>query len=146
LILTEPLAADYGKYPALAGLKIVVADMDRAIRFYSTLGMKEVALVIARPPSAAKRLEVMMRYPEERDPWLILVQAGPDSSFASGAIAMLTPDIKGLFERIQAAGYPIKRQPQQNQEHTRLIGIVDDPDGHSIEMMESVKREEVAKK
>ena len=55
---------------------------------------------------------------------------------AWGHLAIGTADIKGVCERVRAAGYKVTREAGPMKHGTTVIAFVEDPDGHKIELIE----------
>lgn len=130
----------YGRSMSFSSTKIVVADLDKAMRFYAgTLGMKEAARY-SRPDLQ----EIMLNFPGEQIPQLVLVYY-PDNrkielGNAYGYLVFVTPDIKGLVAKIKANGYEVVREPSAMGDLKISVAFAKDHEGRPIELVELAQK------
>lgn len=113
---------------AIIGAKIVVKDYQKAIDFYSKLGLK-----VGQKYNASE-LEMLSDNPQA--PRLILIHdASGQMKRASGgsSLMMLVPDVKATAQALKEAGYPGIGEPKTT---ARSVGlVVKDPDGDEVELL-----------
>jgi catechol 2,3-dioxygenase-like lactoylglutathione lyase family enzyme len=125
--------------------KIVVANLDKSIEFYSRFfGYKEV---LRTPRSAAGVINVYTtKGGQNYQHGLTFVhKAGVSKPIEKGAlhtIVFSVKDIAGLVNRIEAAGYEITMAPRETKNYSdsvtssAVIAYALDPDGYPVEMVE----------
>jgi predicted enzyme related to lactoylglutathione lyase len=113
----------------LQGIKIAVADYERATRFYAILGMA--------PGMKYNELEWQLRWTEPaRGVPVIMVRdpAGRIGVVKGGASLMISvADVAGTVARLRTAGFAIAGETHSNPRAT--IMMIKDPDGNSIELL-----------
>ncbi len=128
IALAAPAAAQ--QIPiGLQGIKIAVADYERATRFYAILGMTpgasynamEHELKWASPAKGASI--IMVRDSTGRIP---MVKGG-------ASIMVSVADVPATAARLKAAGFAVAGQPRTTPQATILM--IKDPDGNSIELL-----------
>ena len=55
---------------------------------------------------------------------------------AFGHIALGTSDIRGVCEKVRAAGFKVTREPGPMKFGTTVIAFIEDPNGYKIELIE----------
>lgn len=117
-----------------------VFDMDASVQFYTELlGMK----LLRRTDYPEGRFTLAFVGYEDEETGAVLEltqnwgQAEPyQLGTAYGHIALATPDIYAVCERLAAAGVKIPRPAGPMKGGTRVIAFVEDPDGYRIELIE----------
>lgn len=117
-----------------------VFDMDASVQFYTELlGMK----LLRRTDYPEGRFTLAFIGYEDEETGAVLEltqnwgQAEPyQLGTAYGHIALATPDIYAVCERLAAAGVKIPRPAGPMKGGTRVIAFVEDPDGYRIELIE----------
>ena len=126
----------------LAHTMMRVKDMDKSIEFYcGILGME----VLRRTDYPEGRFtNTFIGYgPEAEHPCLELTanwdQAEPyEQGDAWGHICIETPDVYKACDDLASAGVNITRPPGPMKGGTRVIAFCEDPDGHKVELNESI--------
>jgi lactoylglutathione lyase len=116
-----------------------VNDLDASLAFYTgVLGMK----LLRRKdyPTGEFTLAFVGYGDESTDAVLELTHNWAQSSYnlgdAFGHIALGTTDIRGVCERVRAAGYEVSREPGPMKHGGSVIAFVVDPNGYKIELIE----------
>jgi catechol 2,3-dioxygenase-like lactoylglutathione lyase family enzyme len=130
----------FGRSASFSGTKIVVADLDKALAFYSgMLGMKEVTRY-GRPDLQ----EIMLAYEGQQVPQLVLVHypANPKIVIGNGYgyLVFVTPDVRGLFARLKTAGYKTVQDPHEMTDLGIIVGFAEDHEGRPIELVEMMAK------
>lgn len=116
---------NYGMY----GVKIAVKDYQRAIDFYTTLGMK------MGPKHNAWEWELRWDNPSQGSS-IIMVRDEKDKLklVPGGAFMMISvPDMKATVGKLKAAGHPNIGEPTMTPRASILM--IKDPDGNQIELL-----------
>jgi predicted enzyme related to lactoylglutathione lyase len=128
LAAASPLFAADPAASAIIGAKIVVKDYQKAIDFYSKLGLK-----VGQKYNASE-LEMLSDNPQA--PRLILIhdESGQMKRASGGSsLMMLVPDVKATAQTLKDAGYPGIGEPKTT---ARSVGlVVKDPDGDEVELL-----------
>ncbi len=131
--------AGYGQKLSLGFTKFVVSDMDRAIQYYTTIGMKETFRY--KTPAL---LEVNMKFDGDTEPTLVLQKYSDNRKIeigtAYGNLGIVTPDIKGLFARLAAIGFKPMAPPHEMTDLGIIVGMTKDFDGRQLEIVEMLKK------
>lgn len=120
-----------------------VGDLDRSVAFYrDALGMQEISrkeypdgkftlcfLGYGRNPEHAE-IELTHNWGVEKY----------ELGNAYGHIALGVDDIRGMCDRIRAAGGKITREPGPMKHGTTVIAFAEDPDGYKVELIEQGSR------
>lgn len=113
----------------MQGIKIAVADYERATRFYTILGMAAGAKY--------NELEWQLRWAEPaRGAPVIMVRdpSGRIGVVKGGASLMISvADVPATVARLKAAGFAVPGDPHTTPQAT--IQMIKDPDGNSIELL-----------
>jgi predicted enzyme related to lactoylglutathione lyase len=128
-LLTAVPASAQSAPTGLHGIKIAVADYERATRFYSILGMT------AGTKYNAMEWELRWAAPA-RGSVIIMVkdESGRISVPRAGGFLMIgVADVPATVARLRAAGYAVPGQPQVTPRAT--IFMMKDPDGNTIELL-----------
>ena len=130
LAVASPAAAQNQFGPGLRSVKMAVDDFPKAIAFYTALGMKagtnrgttqdlewegksqNSGITMAAPS-----------YPGRKD----LVRGGV-------FLMVVTPDVKGVADRLRKAGFPVAGEPRQMGTMATVL-MLTDPDGNRIELL-----------
>ena len=116
-----------------------VGDMQRSIDFYTKpLGM-QLLRTTDRPEQ--KYSLAFVGYGDESEHAVIeLTYNYGVSHYELGAgfghVAIGVDDIRGVCERVRAAGGKVTREPGPVKGGTTVIAFVEDPDGYKIELIE----------
>jgi catechol 2,3-dioxygenase-like lactoylglutathione lyase family enzyme len=99
-------------------ISLAVADLDKALAFYKTLGFEPFA-------------------GEAKDGWLILREPGEKAfiglfcgMFEDNLLTFNPPDARAVQAVIEGAGYPIVKKAEPGEGPAHLV--VEDPDGNTI--------------
>jgi lactoylglutathione lyase len=117
-----------------------VGDMDRSVKFYTTvLGMK---LLRTTDRPTEKYSLAFVGYGEERDSTVLELTCNYgvdkyDLGTAYGHIAISVPDAYKACEEIRANGGKVTREAGPVKGGTTVIAFVEDPDGYKIELIQS---------
>jgi lactoylglutathione lyase len=116
-----------------------ITDPERSVAFYEALGFKEVR----RQPIREEAINIFMNLPEDGDdPRLELTyNFGVDSyelGTGYGHIAITTPDLDALLDRLSEQGIEPEKPPYSVREGGSRICFVRDPDSYRIELIECV--------
>jgi lactoylglutathione lyase len=116
-----------------------ITDPDRSVAFYEALGFREVR----RQPIREEAVNIFMNLPEDgADPRLELTyNFGVDSyelGTGYGHIAITTPDLDALLDRLSEHGIEPEKPPYSVREGGSRICFVRDPDSYRIELIERV--------
>jgi len=117
-----------------------VGDMDRSVKFYTTvLGMK---LLRTTDRPTEKYSLAFVGYGEERDSTVLELTYNYgvgkyEMGSAYGHIAIAVPDVYKACEEIRANGGKVTREAGPVKGGTTVIAFVEDPDGYKIELIQS---------
>lgn len=124
-----PALAQPATPTGLYAVKIAVQDFDRAIRFYTVLGMA------AGTKYNAAEWELRWQQPA-RGSVVIMVRDDTGRfgvAKAGGFLVVSVPDVAGAAARLKAAGFPVAGEPHATQQGVFLV--LKDPDGNSVELV-----------
>ena len=116
-----------------------VGDLQRSIDFYTnSMGMK-LLRTTDRPEQ--KYSLAFVGYAEESEQAVIELTynhgvGSYDLGSGYGHIAIGVDDIRGICEKVKAAGGVVSREPGPVKGGTTVIAFVQDPDGYKIELIE----------
>jgi len=119
---------------------IRVGDLERSIAFYTeVLGMK---LLRRKDYPEGKFTLAFVGYGDESDTAVVELtynwdRQSYDIGNGFGHIALGVDDIYAVCESIRAKGGTITREPGPMKHGTTVIAFVKDPDGYSIELIET---------
>jgi len=118
-----------------------ITDIDRSVQFYEALGFTEVR----RVPIREEAINVFMNLPEDGDePRLELTyNFGVDSyelGNAYGHIAITTPDLNALLDRLRDQGIEPEKPPYSIRAGGSRLCFVRDPDSYRVEIIERSSR------
>ena len=121
--------------------KICVADLSRSVDFYTRhFGMKHFSEY--ESPTLKEIMLKTSDHPEA--PTLVLMKHLPDQKIdignGYGPLGIVTGDIRSLFAELAADRAAITEQPHEMGELGILVGFVEDPDGHPIEIVQLLQR------
>lgn len=109
-------------------------DLERTLKFYEQLGIREAfrlhrddgsLMLVYLHVGGDRFIEVFPNGPEPE----------PNRRGSFMHICLLTDDLRGLVERLRAAGITIEREPQLGLDRNWQAWIRD-PDGNAIELMQ----------
>jgi predicted enzyme related to lactoylglutathione lyase len=118
--------------------KLVVADLDKAAAFYTSvcglteqarvedrLGGRAIVEIIFAPAYQGGASFVLLTYPDTPKP-------------ASGEVILgfATPDVDAFVGRVMAGGGAVVDPAVSRPEHGVKVAIVKDPEGHLIEVVQ----------
>lgn len=113
----------------LHGIKIAVADYDRATRFYSILGMT--------PGTQYNALEWELRWADPAGGSVVIMVKDPSGRIRvtkGGASLMVSvANVGDTVERLRTAGFSIPGKPMVTPRATILM--LQDPDGNWVELL-----------
>jgi predicted enzyme related to lactoylglutathione lyase len=117
--------------------KLVVRDLDRMGDFYGRLlGTNDAQRLQAKIDGDVID-EIIIGI--DGQPGLILMSglAGSEPNATGVVLGFTTTGIAELFERAQASGGKVRRAPRAVAEAGGLlVGLLDDPEGHTLEVVE----------
>lgn len=121
--------------------KLVVADLERAVRFYGAVfGMRGLHRVRAEDHAYPLEEEVMALADDPGAHRLVLVQylemAPPPAGAAWTGFAV--PDIRETLAALEREGGRIAVAVHENAEHGVLAALAADPEGHMIEVIQAI--------
>jgi predicted enzyme related to lactoylglutathione lyase len=114
--------------PTMAGVKIGVSDFQRAIPFYSALGMQAGAKFNDH--------EMALEWPgKDQGVRIIMVRADSGGALKPGGgfVMITTPDMATTIARLNAAGFADLGQPRTTPAFSLLM--LKDPDGNQVELL-----------
>ena len=116
---------NYGMY----GIKIAVKDYQKAIDFYTMLGMK------MGPKYNASEWELKWDNPSQGSNIIMVHDESGRSTLAPGGAFMMisVPDMKATIGRLKAAGHAGIGEPRITPRSAILM--IKDPDGNQIELL-----------
>lgn len=124
-----PAAAQPAAPTGLYAVKIAVQDYDRAIRFYSLIGM------VAGTKYNASEWE--LRWAEPARGSVLIMVRDETGRFgvpkAGGFLVVSVADVPGAGARLKAAGFAVTGEPHATQQG--VFWIIKDPDGNSVELV-----------
>lgn len=136
--VSQPPPPGYGQKHTFGFTKIVVADMDRAVRFYTALGMTE-----SQRYTTPALLEIMLKFDGDGEPNLVLQKFSDNRKIEIGTgygnLGIVTPDIKALYTRLEQIGFRPKSPPHEMAQLGISVGMIEDPDGHPLEIVQMLK-------
>jgi len=139
-----PVAAATAEAPAPAAARslqlmsatFAVTDVDRAIDFY----VKGLGLTVARRIENPTNTEVPLLLPGGGPTLLLIKSKTPPAAAAQppriGRVILDVADARALEARLTAAGYPLRHPVTENPTHHVLVGLVLDPDGNELEVVQ----------
>jgi lactoylglutathione lyase len=137
--VSQPTPLGYGQKLSFGFTKIVVADIDRAVRFYSAIGMQE-----SQRYTTSALLEIMLKFDGDGEPTLVLQKYADDRKVEIGTgygnLGIVTPDIHGLYARLEQTGFKPKSRPHEMAELGIIVGMTEDPDGHPLEIVQMSRK------
>lgn len=113
--------------PSLSGVKIAVADFDKATAFYTALGMRA-------GPQYHEDTKSLQWPDRAQGSNLIIILNGGKSHLARGSASFVVavPDVTAALDRLKAAGFTGLGEPTVTPRMTVLM--IRDPDGNQIEL------------
>jgi predicted enzyme related to lactoylglutathione lyase len=131
--------------------KVTVSDLPKSYEFYTkVIGLKwALSLGQQQPPPPVQAnasqpafIEIPLNFSGSlADPFFVLVQQRgrePTRDVAGMSwIGFKVPDAPAAARRVKEAGYEVVREPQTVGPGVMSIGIVHDPDGYSVELIQS---------
>jgi len=131
--------------------KFTVSDLPKSYEYYTKIIGLKWALSVGQqqPPAPVPAndsqppfIEIPMNFTGSlADPFFVLVQqrgSKPTPPVAKmNWIGFKVPDAPAAVRRVKDAGYEVVREPQPAGPGVMSIGIVRDPDGYSVELIQS---------
>jgi catechol 2,3-dioxygenase-like lactoylglutathione lyase family enzyme len=131
--------------------KVTVSDLPKSYEFYTKIiGLKRALSVGQQPPPAPVPandsqpafIEIPLNFSGSlADPFFVIVQQRGSKPTPGTAkmnwIGFKVPDAPAAVRRVKAAGYEIVREAPTVGPGVMSIGIVRDPDGYSVELIQS---------
>ena len=137
--VSQPSPPGYGQKLSFSFTKIVVSDMDRAVQYYGALGMKE-----SQRYATPALLEIMLKFDGDAEPTLVLQKYSDgrkiDIGTAYGNLGIVTPDIHGLYAKLEAIGSKPTAPVHEMADLGIIVGMTKDPDGHQLEIVQMLKK------
>lgn len=130
--------------PRLLHAMLRVRDLERSLAFYARwfdlveqrrIHFPEIPRTLVflgnrNADAAAMQLELWF------EPGAAIDMAPPQSTAArAGHVGIGVRDIHGLVAALGAAGVPVHRLPAALRPGGRVIAMIDDPDGHELELL-----------
>ncbi len=113
-----------------------IADIDRSVAFYESLGFEEQA----RMPIRDEATNVFMGLPGDGARLELTFNHGHTDAYEIGTgyghIAITTDDLDGALERLASDGIEPEKPPYRVREGGSRICFVRDPDDYRIELLE----------
>jgi catechol 2,3-dioxygenase-like lactoylglutathione lyase family enzyme len=120
----------------LMSATFAVTDVDRAIDFY----VKGLGLTVARRIENPTNTEVPLLFPGGGLTLLLIKSKAPAAAPGQppriGRVILDVADVRALEARLTAAGYRLRRPVTENPTHHVLVGLVTDPDGNELELVQ----------
>jgi lactoylglutathione lyase len=120
-----------------------VNDLDASLAFYTgVLGMR----LLRRKdyPSGEFTLAFVGYGDEATDAVIELTHNWGRTSYtlgdAFGHIALGTTDIRGVCDKVRAAGYKVTREPGPMKHGGSVIAFIEDPNGYKVELIQEGHR------
>ena len=114
-----------------------VRDLNRTVDFYTRfLGMDVMRI---RQQDENTRVGYLGYGSEDEGPALELIEVAKTEKITpwAGHIAIMVPDLRGLYEQLKAAGVRFTQDPKPSQPGSPdLMAHIVDPDGYTIELNE----------
>jgi predicted enzyme related to lactoylglutathione lyase len=117
--------------------KLVVGDLDAMATYYAEVfGLTELRRVTA--DIAGERIDEIMLGADGAHAGLILLRwlDRPSPPTGETIIGFLTSDIGALFARAEAHGGRAMGPPRISAEAGMVVGFLEDPEGHLVEVVE----------
>ena len=133
VLAAAPAARAEPPAPALSLLAAAIpsTDLARSTAFYTEgLGMKAAGRV---GPTAA---EAPLLFPGGGAILMLVRQDGAAPPASPKRVVLSTPDLAALAARLAAAGHPLKAAPHANPGLHVIVGMVEDPDGNVLELVQ----------
>jgi catechol 2,3-dioxygenase-like lactoylglutathione lyase family enzyme len=126
--------------PASAMSLLTVAvpstDLARSTAFY----VGGLGLTAAGRMETANATEAPLIFPGGGPPLMLIASKAPGAALPVrgmlNRVVLNVPDVKGLEARLAAAGYPAKRPPFEEPQHHIVVGVIEDPDGNVLELVQ----------
>jgi catechol 2,3-dioxygenase-like lactoylglutathione lyase family enzyme len=125
---------DSSTYAWLNQYCVNVADLERTIAFYETLGLECTSRT-----DLGKTQEAILENPAKGGKIQLADHEGQDSVEMGTAMWKLyvhTDDCKALHDAAVAAGYTSVREPVRLERWPTTVGFVEDPDGYQVELVQ----------
>jgi lactoylglutathione lyase len=129
-----PATGPLGTVPRIVGTGYFVADMNRAVDFYTRVLDMGVFLDLSGEGGFG---EVLVTYGKPGDtdaPNVVLVRDGEHRGYHR--LVLTVPDVTGLVNEVVAAGGTVEVPPFQVPGYNALIALVRDPNGFLIELIQ----------
>jgi lactoylglutathione lyase len=131
--------------------KFTVSDLPKSYEFYTKIiGLKWALSVGQQQPPAPGHvddsqpafIEIPLNFSGSlADPFFVLIQQRGSKPILENArmswVGLKVPDATAAVRRVKEAGYEVVRDPQPVGPGLMSIGIVRDPDGYSVELIQS---------
>jgi catechol 2,3-dioxygenase-like lactoylglutathione lyase family enzyme len=119
--------------------KIVVADLARAEEFYTQVfGLKPMHRVTAEDHAYPLEEIILSLSPEGHKLLLVRYLTRPCPPAGAAWIGFTVADMATALNAVEASGGRIEVPPHDNSEHGVIAAIAADPDGHLIEVIQSM--------
>jgi len=133
---SEPAPPPAPQTMQLMSATFAVTDLDRAVDFY----VKGLGLTAARRIENPTNTEVPLLFPGGGVTLLLIKSKAPVAGSGQppriGRAILDVADVRALEARLTAAGYPLLRPVSENPTHHVLVGLVADPDGNELELVQ----------
>ena len=117
--------------------KIVVANLERAERFYTgVFGMRSLHRVRAEDHAYPLEEVILSLSPEGHKLLLVRYLTKPCPPAGAAWIGFTVADMEATLADVETAGGRIEVPPHENPEHGVIAAIAADPDGHLIEVIQ----------
>lgn len=129
LAAATPALAQPATPTGLYAVKIAVQDFDRAIRFYSVLGMAAGTKYNA--------VEWELRWQEPARGSVVIMVRDETGRFGvakgGGFLVVSVTDVAAAAARLKAAGFPVTGEPHATQQGVFMV--IKDSEGNSVELV-----------
>ncbi len=136
---------DHDQRPVLNQLNVIARDWNASLAFYRTLGLDVGGGADWPPGSGARHADVRFETGStlEFDSLEMVRMYAADAANVGGSVVGFSypsaAAVDAVFERLTAAGYPV-RQPPYDAFWGARYAIVEDPDGNAVGLMGPVDR------
>ena len=122
--------------------KLTVQDLDASVAFFQAVCGMRIKYRTTATINDRKAEEVVLDGAGEGEPTLVLWKWLDRKFEPNGEVVLgfLTPDIEAFVDRTKAAGGKVILPIQHNPDQGFSVAIVADPEGHEIEVIQSVSR------
>jgi predicted enzyme related to lactoylglutathione lyase len=121
---------------ALAFTKLIVSDLEAMTRFYCEVFEFEEATRIQAEMSGESIDEIFLGRDGDFTGLCLFCYIGREPAHNEVILGFSTPDIVAAFERAKALGATVSEPVKVEQAGGRIMGFLEDPEGHVCEVMQ----------